>query len=92
MGRQEPGGRQRGGPMERIVYKITRHENGWAYKVGDVLSETFPTRDDALSAARSAAARQRAPGETGPIEYEDEKGRWHEEISDGHDRPETSVE
>lgn len=77
--------------MERIVYRIVQHDGGWAYKVGDVISETFPTRDEALSAARSAAARQEIAGTTGPIEYEDSEGHWHEEVADGHDRPKTDV-
>lgn len=77
--------------MERIVYRIVQHDGGWAYKVGEVISETFPTRDAAWKAARSAAARQEVAGETGPIEFEDAEGHWHEEIADGHDRPKTDV-
>ena len=32
------------------------------------------------------------PGTTTSIEYEDEKGRWHAEVSSGDDRPEADVE
>lgn len=46
--------------MTQVHYEVVRHDGGWAYKVQDVLSETFPTHDRALFAARSAAARQRA--------------------------------
>jgi hypothetical protein len=78
--------------MARIVYRVVQHDGGWAYKVGDVISETFPTREAAGKAAHSAAARQQIAGETSHIEYEDAQGRWHEEVADGHDRPKTDVE
>jgi len=77
--------------MTELVYKIVEHDGGWAYKVGDVFSESFASHDEALAAARSAAARQELSGETTGIEYEDERGVWHEEVAKGDDRPETDV-
>jgi len=77
--------------MEKLHYRIVEHDGGWAYKLGDVYSERFPRKQDALAAARHAAAAQHQPGETTPIVYEDEQGRWHTEISDGRDRPEADV-
>jgi hypothetical protein len=79
-------------PMVHVTYKIVRHEDGWAYTVNGVFSESFPTLAEALQAARHAAAEQRVPGQTEGIEYEDEKGRWHREVSPGSDRPETDVD
>ena len=76
----------------KIIYHIVKHDDGWAYKLGDVFSETFRSHDAALAAARLAAAEQRAPGETTGISWEDDQGRWHEEVSKGDDRPETEVE
>ena len=32
------------------------------------------------------------PGQTEGIEYEDERGKWHRELSPGSDRPDTDVE
>jgi hypothetical protein len=78
--------------MAKIVYRIIEHDGGWAYKVGDVFSETFPSHDAALAAAKRAAAEQRLAGSTEVIEYEDAEGRWHRQIDPGTDRPETSVE
>ena len=78
--------------MSQISYRIVEHDGGWAYKVGDVFSETFPTHDAALAAARAAAAEQMAPGRTAPIEYEDADGKWHVETAWGNDRPQTEVE
>jgi hypothetical protein len=78
--------------MTRITYKVVRHDEGWAYKVGDVFSERFNTHAEALEAAKRAAHEQRAPGTTHDIEYEDENGKWHTETALGLDRPETDVE
>ncbi len=78
--------------MTRITYEIVEHDGGWAYKVGDVFSETFPTHDQAREAAEIAAAEQTSAGPDETIEYEDENGVWHEENASGRDRPETEVE
>jgi hypothetical protein len=78
--------------MSKVTYKIVQHDGGWAYQVADVFSETFPTHDAALNAARLAAAEQRVPGTTEAIEWEDANGKWHSETASGSDRPETEVE
>jgi hypothetical protein len=78
--------------MAKVVYKIVKHEDGWAYQAKGTYSETFPTRDAALEAAKRAAGEQKVPGETVGIEYETEDGVWHEELDPGSNRPETSVE
>ena len=78
--------------MTDIAYTLVQHDGGWAYKVGDVFSETFPSREEAEDAAGRAAAEQRVPGEAEAIEWQDEKGLWHEELEPGNDRPETHVE
>ena len=41
--------------MTRITYEIVEHDGGWAYKVGDVFSEPFPSHDAARRAAERAA-------------------------------------
>ncbi|KQU54516.1 hypothetical protein ASG72_02450 [Bosea sp. Leaf344] len=77
--------------MVTVKYEVVEHDGGWAYKVGDVFSETFPSHDAALSAASDAAARQTVAGETDGIQYQDRDGRWHEEVASGRDRPATEV-
>ena len=77
--------------MPHIVYEVVEHDGGWAYKVGDVFSETFRTRDEAAKAAEIAAREQEVPGETRPIEYQDSEGRWRTEIAPGQSRPDTEV-
>jgi hypothetical protein len=78
--------------MAHVTYKVVRHEDGWAYSVDGAFSESFPTHAEALEAARRVAAEQRQPGQTEAIEYEDEKGKWHAELAQGNDRPDTDVE
>jgi len=78
--------------MAKVVYKIVKHEDGWAYKARGTFSETFPSHDAALAAAKRAAGEQRVPGETVGIEYETKDGVWHEEFDPGSDRPQTEIE
>ena len=77
--------------MANIHYKVVQHDGGWAYKLGDVFSEPFRTRQAALAAAKRVAAEQHVPGDSTQIEYQDEHGRWHTEMSAGTDRPEADV-
>jgi hypothetical protein len=78
--------------MDRITYKVVKHDGGWAYEANGTFSEPFPTREAARKAAKLAASEQATPGETTQISYEDEKGRWHNEVDSGTDRPKTTVE
>jgi len=78
--------------MGHVTYHIVQHDGGWAYKAEGTFSETFPSHDAALKAARRAAGEQRISGDTHGIVYEDASGQWREELSDGRDRPYTEVE
>lgn len=78
--------------MSTVKYEIVEHDYGWAYRVGDVYSETFATRREAVAAAETAAAEQEQRGPDERIEYQDSEGVWHEEMAPGDDRPETDVE
>ena len=78
--------------MSAIVYKVIRHDGGWACTANGTFSESFRTRDAARKAARLAVREQVAPGESVKISYEDEKGRWHSEVDSGTDRPKARVE
>ena len=77
--------------MTHIVYRIVEHDGGWAYKLGDSFSETFPSHDAARAAAVAASREQRVPDQTAMIEYADSDGRWITERADGHDRPDVEV-
>ena len=77
--------------MTVLTYSVVEHDGGFAYKVGDTFSETFPSREAAQHAARRAAGEQRVAGDDVGIVFEDENGRWREELSEGDDRPATRV-
>ncbi|HXW26100.1 MAG TPA: hypothetical protein VEK73_15255 [Xanthobacteraceae bacterium] len=77
--------------MSKVTYEIVEHDGGWAYRVDGVFSETFASHDLARQAAERAAGEQRVSGATTGITYEDKQGRWHDEVAQGGDRPETEV-
>ncbi len=78
--------------MSEVHYHVVEHDGGWAYKVGDVFSETFRTQDEAHMAAEIAAKEQRGRGEDETIEYQDADGQWKVEAAKGDDRPASDVE
>jgi hypothetical protein len=78
--------------MPKVTYRIVEHDGGWAYRVADTFSETYPSREAAHAAAQHAAREQQLSGETAAIEWEDARGRWHSETARGDDRPDTEVE
>ncbi|MBU1306319.1 MAG: DUF2188 domain-containing protein [Alphaproteobacteria bacterium] len=78
--------------MTHVTYDVVEHDGGFAYKVGEVYSETFPSHEAAHAAATAAAMRQQLGGATAAIQYQDGNGRWHEELAEGGDRPETEVD
>ncbi|WP_348983114.1 hypothetical protein [Devosia sp. 1566] len=78
--------------MAEVKYEVVEHDGGFAYKVGDVFSEAYPTHELALDAAVAAADRQQLAGDTAAILYQDAKGEWHEELATGEDRPQTEIE
>ena len=77
--------------MSNLHYRVVRHDGGWAYRLDDVYSEPFADKATALAAARRVAAEQRVPGETARIEFQDQAGKWHTELSEGDDRPDADV-
>jgi hypothetical protein len=76
----------------KITYEVVEHNGGFAYKVGDVFSETFATHAEAHRAAEDAAERQRLASGAETIVYQDDQGRWHNEVTQGDDRPDTEVD
>jgi hypothetical protein len=78
--------------MADFHYRVVPHDGGWAYTLNGAFSEPFTSRQAALEAARRAVSEQHQPDETTEIEYEDEDGKWHREVSDGADRPDVDVQ
>ena len=78
--------------MAKVTYEVIEHDGGFAYRFGDVISETFATHQAAHDAADQAARRQQLSGEDEQIQYQDAEGNWHEERARGDQRPEAEVE
>ncbi|HWE45067.1 MAG TPA: DUF2188 domain-containing protein [Caulobacteraceae bacterium] len=78
--------------MSKVIYEIVEHDGGWAYRAGGVYSETFPTHDAARHTAERAAREQRVAGDDVGISWESADGIWHDELSEGRDRPATEVD
>ena len=71
--------------MAKVTYRIVKHEDGWAYKVGEVFSETFRSHHTVTDLYGAYEIRDLPPGSyTLRV--------WHEELDPGSDRPETTVE
>ncbi len=77
--------------MTQAHYRIAPHDGGWAYTLDGSFSEPFESRERAVQAARQAAAEQGVAGDTLVIEYQDQAGEWHRELSQGTDRPDVDV-
>ncbi|WP_200925565.1 DUF2188 domain-containing protein [Rhizobium sp. Leaf262] len=77
--------------MMAVTYHVGEHDGGYAYRLGDVWSETFPDHDSALKAANDAARRQQIGGEEVDISYQLADGQWQSQHVRGGDRPETDV-
>ena len=54
------------GAMTKIVYRIVEHDEGWAYQVDGVFSETFPSHD---AAPRGATRRRRTAHAGGDAQH-----------------------
>lgn len=75
-----------------ITYHVGKHDGGWAYRLDDVWSESYPSHDEAVRAAHIAAGRQQVEGRDARISYQTADGAWHEETARAGDRPEADVE
>ena len=73
--------------MSKLTYEIVEVEGGFAYRVGDATSETFPSRDDARAAADEAAKRVQSDVDKAAASDEGDARRWHDEMSNepGHE-------
>jgi Uncharacterized protein conserved in bacteria (DUF2188) len=65
--------------MNKITYRVVKHNGGWAYQNGGTCSEQFRTREAARKAARLAAAGHASAYTSAPRTSEGEEGQWHDD-------------
>ena len=46
--------------MVQITYRIVEHDGGWAYRLGDTFSETYPDHDSARDRGRGLSRALRS--------------------------------
>jgi hypothetical protein len=62
--------------MNKITYRVLRYDGGWAYRIDEMLSETYDTYDAARSAADGAAREQLLPRKAVVVPFKDKRGPW----------------
>lgn len=68
--------------MTKLNYEIVERDGGYAWKLGDAISETYPTRDAATAAAIEDSARRQSGTAPQTPETEGDARRWHNEMAD----------
>ena len=74
-----------------VTYHVDEHDGGWAYRVDQVWSETFPDHASALKAARAAASRQGTSDASVLVTYENTSGQWVTELAGNGERVDADV-
>jgi hypothetical protein len=65
--------------MNKITYRVVKHDGGWAYESDGAHSEQFRTREAARQAARLAAAGHASAQQTAPRPSENKAGQWYDD-------------
>jgi hypothetical protein len=61
--------------MNKVTFKIVKHDDGWAFEANGAHSQHFRTREAARTAARLAASTASA---TTRLSHEDKDGEWYD--------------
>ena len=61
--------------MAKAHYEIVEHDGGWAYRLRGHILGDFCHQSRRRSSRSSCCSRQKLPGESEDIEFEDSKGR-----------------
>ncbi|MBB4227575.1 DUF2188 domain-containing protein [Rhizobium mongolense] len=62
--------------MVDITYQIVPHDEGWAYKLGGTISETYATVEEAINHAKRAASRQKIGDGDATLAFPAPDGGW----------------
>ncbi len=62
--------------MNKVIFKMVRHDDGWVYETNGALSRNFRTREAARKAAKLAAS---AASQTIPLSHENKDEEWYDD-------------
>jgi len=65
----------------QFVYQVVGHHQGWAYRLGDTYSRTFPTQFEATAAAKASALSMHEEGDETLVRVQDGPLQWRTELS-----------
>ena len=77
--------------MTKLNYEIVERDGGYAWKLGDAFSETYPTRDAASAAAIEDSARRQSGTAQSTAQSDGDARRWHNEMANNDTGHETSI-
>lgn len=77
--------------MTKPNYEIVERDGGYAWKLGDAFSETYPTRDAASAAAIEDSARRQSGTARATAQSDGDARRWHNEMADNDTGHETDI-
>ncbi|MAZ17255.1 hypothetical protein [Oricola sp.] len=77
--------------MTNPNYEIVEREGGFAWKLGDAFSETYPTRDAASAAAIEDSAKRQSGKARTNAQADGDARRWHDEMADNDTGHETDI-
>ena len=67
--------------MGQFNYQVLRHRDGWAYRLEDTYSRIFPTRWEAIAAAKAGAIRMHERGDETLVRVHDGGSNWRLELA-----------
>jgi len=62
--------------MNKVIFKMVRHDDGSVYETNGALSRNFRTREAARKAAKLAAS---AASQTIPLSHENKDEEWYDD-------------
>jgi hypothetical protein len=66
--------------MGLFIYKVVKHQNGWAYKLEDTYSSVFSTQFEAAAAAKKTAREMHEAGDFTQVKVKDGPLGWRTEL------------
>ena len=66
--------------MGRFLYQVVRRHQGWAFRLGETYSRTFPSQFEATAAAKTSAISMHEHGDETLVGVQDGPLAWRTEL------------